>query len=113
MTETCCSANEPWRFSRPVMQGHDLLDYLPLPAFFLITVALILLAVEGGFRLGKWKQRRAEPENAVGAMVAAIVGLVGFLLAFTFGMAAARYDTRRELVLAEANAIGTTYLRAA
>jgi hypothetical protein len=46
-------------------------------------------------------------------MVAAILGLLGFLLAFTFGMAASRFDTRRELVLDEANAIGTTYLRAA
>jgi hypothetical protein len=49
----------------------------------------------------------------VGAIVAAILGLLAFLLAFTFGMAASRFETRRELVLDEANAIGTTYLRAA
>jgi hypothetical protein len=49
----------------------------------------------------------------VGAIIAAILGLLAFLLAFTFGMAASRFDTRRELVLDEANAIGTTYLRAA
>jgi hypothetical protein len=39
--------------------------------------------------------------------------LLAFLLAFTFGLAASRFDTRRTLVLDEANAIGTTYLRAA
>jgi hypothetical protein len=49
----------------------------------------------------------------VGAIVAAGLGLLAFLLAFTFGMAASRFDTRRGLVLDEANAIGTTYLRAA
>ncbi len=45
-------------------------------------------------------------------MVASILGLLAFLLAFTFGMAGSRFDTRRETVLQEANAIGTTYLRA-
>jgi hypothetical protein len=49
----------------------------------------------------------------VAAIVAAGLGLLAFLLAFTFGMAASRFDTRRGLVLDEANAIGTTYLRAA
>jgi hypothetical protein len=78
-------------------------------------VVLILLAVEAGFRLGRWRQRCAEHEREtlVGAIVAASLGLLAFLLAFTFGMAASRFNTWRELVLDEANAIGTTYLRAA
>jgi hypothetical protein len=33
------------------------------------------------------------------------------MLAFTFSLAASRYETRRQLVLDEANAVGTTYLR--
>jgi hypothetical protein len=45
-------------------------------------------------------------------VVGATLGLLAFLLAFTFGMAATRYDTRRGAVLQESNAIGTTYLRA-
>jgi hypothetical protein len=49
----------------------------------------------------------------VGAIVAAILGLPAFLIAFTFGMGASRFEARRGLVLDEANAIGTTYLRAA
>lgn len=96
------------------MQGHELFDSLPLWAFFGSTVVLILLALEAGFWVGKRRQRRAEHEKEapVGAMVGAILGLLAFLLAFTFSMAASRFDTRRELVLDEANAIGTTYLRA-
>ena len=46
-------------------------------------------------------------------MVAATLGLLAFTLTFTFGLAAARFDTRRQVVLEEANAIGTSYLRAA
>ena len=97
------------------MQGHEPLDYIPLWALFGTTVVLILLAVEAGFRVGRWRQRRAEHEREtpVGAIVAAILGLLAFLVAFTFGMAASRFEIRRELVLDEANAIGTTSLRAA
>ena len=39
------------------------------------------------------------------------MGLLAFLLAFTFGMAATRFDSRKQAVLQEANAIGTAYLR--
>jgi hypothetical protein len=46
-------------------------------------------------------------------LVGATLGLLAFILAFTFGLAAARFDTRRQVVLDEANAIGPTYLRAA
>jgi len=97
------------------MQGHEPLDFLPLWALFGITLVVVYLAVEAGFWLGIWRQRRAEHEREtpVGGIVGAILGLLAFILAFTFGMAASRFDTRRELVLNEANAIGTTYLRAA
>jgi hypothetical protein len=45
-------------------------------------------------------------------MVGAALGLLAFILAFTFGLAAERFETKRQVVLDEANAIGTTYLRA-
>jgi hypothetical protein len=87
------------------------LDLLPLWGLFLAIVVLVLAAIEGGFRLGGYRHRQPgrEKETPVGAMVGATLGL----LAFTFGMAASRFDTRKQLVLDEANAIGTTYLRAA
>jgi hypothetical protein len=101
------------RFGGP-MPDKELLDNLPLWSLFPLTVAAVLLAVEGGHRLGAYRHRRSEQEkeSPVGAMVAATLGLLAFMLAFTFGLAATRYDTRRELLLDEANAIGTAYLRA-
>src|SRR4029450_12067756 len=98
-----------------VTQYTTVLDVLPLWGLFLTVVVLVLAAIEGGYRLGGYRPRQPgrEKEAPVGAMVGAMLGLLAFMLAFTFGMAASRFDTRKQLVLDEANAIGTTYLRSA
>ena len=53
-----------------------------------------------------------EQEGPTGLLVGSILALLAFLLAVTMGMASDRFDARRAVVLDEANAIGTTYLRA-
>ena len=75
---------------------------------------VVLVSVECGYRLGKYRRSRHEQEKQapVGTMVGATLGLRAFILAFTFGLAASRFDARRQVLLDEANAIGTTYLRA-
>jgi hypothetical protein len=90
------------------------IDALPLWGLFAATVVIVLLSIEAGYWLGKYRRRRSEEEKEgpVGAIVAATLGLLGFILAFTFGLAASRFDSRRQTVVEEANAIGTTYLRA-
>ena len=45
-------------------------------------------------------------------MVASILGLLALVLGFTFSLAASRFNAQRQKVLEEANAIGTTFLRA-
>lgn len=87
---------------------------LPLYGVFLVTATLILSSLELGFRLGRWRRGRSEreKEGPVGAMVGTMLGLVAFMLAFTFGMAASRFDVRKHLVIDEVNAIETAYLRA-
>ena len=80
----------------------------------LAFLALMLVANEAGFRLGCRirpgieETARAQSTNIQGAVLA----LLGLLLAFTFSMAVTRYDLRRQLVVEESTAIGTTYLRA-
>lgn len=51
-------------------------------------------------------------EGGEGYIVSAVLGLLALLLGFTFSLAVDRFDARRILVLDEANAIGTAYLRA-
>jgi hypothetical protein len=73
----------------------------------------MLILQEAGRRLGAWRLAK-DPEGAragLGAVEGAIFGLMGLVVAFTFSGAAARFDTRRHLILEEANAIGTAYLR--
>jgi len=96
------------------MLSNSPLDALPLWGLFFAILLLVLLSVEGGYRIGKYRRSRSEDEKEapVGAMVGATLGLLAFMLAFTFGLAAARFDARKQVLLDEANAIGTTYLRA-
>jgi len=90
------------------------LDALPLWGVFIVILLIVLLSVEFGYRLGKYRRshHEMEKEAPLGTMVGATLGLLAFILAFTFGLAASRFDNRRQLLLDEANAIGTTYLRA-
>src|ERR1044072_407818 len=96
------------------MQIAGPIDALPLWALFIFILLIVLLSVEFGYRLGKYRRSRHETEKEapLGTMVGATLGLLAFILAFTFGLAASRFDNRRQVLLDEANAIGTTYLRA-
>lgn len=82
----------------------------------LVAVALFLAMIaclEIGRRVGV---RRAAQEGdaaraGAGAVEGAVFALLGLLIAFTFSGAASRFDERRKLIIEEANAIGTAYLR--
>lgn len=75
------------------------------------TPLVAVLAVEIGFRLGKRRGILLEKETSVSGLVQATLGLLAFMLAFTFGIAESHYQERKELVLAEANSVGTVFLR--
>jgi hypothetical protein len=95
------------------MQASEPLDVVPLWALLLGIMLIVLLSVEGGYRVGRFRASRAhEMETPVGEMVASTLGLLAFILGFTFGLAASRFDAKRQLLVDEANAVGTTYLRA-
>ncbi len=96
------------------MSLSQILDQFPLWALLVATAGVLLLAVEVGFRFGRYRRsrREADQKSQVGSIMAASLGLLAFFLAFTFGIANSRFDDRKKLVLEEANTIGTTYLRA-
>src|ERR1051325_5800976 len=97
------------------MGATGLLDPFPLWTILPLTVVLALLSVELGYRLARYRVQhdQLEKESPLGGMVGATLGLLAFMLAFTFGLAGSRFEDRRQVLLSEANAIGTTYLRAA
>jgi len=85
-------------------------------AFTLVAALLALLLLAGmlasllaGRRLGL-RAPAAEGGDS-GHLDSAVFGLFGLLLAFTFSGASGRFDARRDLVVQEANAIGTAWLR--
>jgi hypothetical protein len=92
----------------------QLLDPLPVVGVFVVFAVVALATYEVGYRVGVWWQGRTpdEKEGPTAMLVGSLLALMAFLLAVTMGMASDRFDARRQLVLEEANAIGTVYLRA-
>ena len=86
---------------------------VPLGAVFPAWLLLVLLSLAAGYWLGSNRRRRAEsqPEGPIGSVVGAMLGLLAFMLAFTFGMAASRFDARKQLLLDDVNVIQTAVRR--
>ena len=90
------------------------IDQLPLWAVFIISVVIVVVPAEVGFRLGRYVRSRPrhETEHAASTLVAPALGLLAFILAFTFSLAQERYQDRRRVQFDLSNALGTAYLRA-
>lgn len=88
-------------------------DSIPISALFFGTIAIVIGSIELGFRLGRVSRRKSEDEkeSPVSAIAGSILGLLAFMLAFTFGIVAERFDNRKGLVREEANLIRTAYQR--
>ena len=76
-------------------------------------LALLWLATEVGFHLSvrARAQQQAGDSVNIGLVHGAILGLLSLLLAFTYSFVAGRHDVRQALIVREANAIGTAFLR--
>jgi hypothetical protein len=83
-----------------------------------VIAAILLIAALLALYVGFWSGRKRESiyTNSMKSQIASIqssfLGLFSFLLAFSFGIALHHFDNRNEAMKDEANAIGTTYLRA-
>jgi hypothetical protein len=85
-------------------------------SLFAVTLSLgqflgMLVCLEIGYRFGR-RRSQADPRahEGLGTIEAAIFALLGLLLGFAFAGATSRLDARRQLVVQEANAIGSAYL---
>jgi len=78
----------------------------------LIFTGMILLVKLGSFLAHRRQLREAaDLQGSSGSLLAALFGLFGFILAFTFGMSGNRYENSRNVITEEANDIGTAILR--
>ena len=85
-----------------------------LLAILVATVIIALVAFEGGLWIGRWRSQRPDPEAQlpVRTLVASILGLLAFILGFTFDLASSHYDSRSQSILDEAIALRMAYHRA-
>jgi hypothetical protein len=82
-------------------------------ALAVLLIAILAVSVTSGILVGRAMGGRPNTNHeSAGVVQAALLGLVGLLLAFGLSMAVGRYEARRALLVQEANDIGTTYLRA-
>ena len=81
----------------------DLYNY-SLPMIFLLGLGAIFAAIEIGYWLGA--QASIQGDDNVSTLEGAVIGLLALIVGFTFAMALARFEARRDAVLTEANAIG-------
>jgi hypothetical protein len=94
----------------------DNFSYLQLASSFMVALVLFILIVVfyimGHFFIKRSIKKNPDKINIeLGSINGALLALLGLILAFTFSMASARFDTRRQLVIEEANNIGTAVLR--
>ena len=83
--------------------------------FGALVLLLLYLANETGFQIGRLRGNRRPPGErdlaGIGTITTGMLGLLAFTLGLTINIAQARFEVRRNLVVQEANAIGTAWLR--
>jgi hypothetical protein len=90
-----------------------LIEQMPIWLVGIVILASLIGAQQLGFLGGRLLTRKGEGKGleGIGYLLSAALALLGLLIAFTFATAADRYNTRRNLLMDEANAIRTTYVR--
>jgi hypothetical protein len=86
--------------------------HYPLLVFVLSFFVLSLSALIGASFLMRQRKLEKDVREDFGVILAATLTLLGLIIGFSFSMAMSRYDQRKNYEAAEANAIGTEYVRA-
>lgn len=96
------------------MDVRGFITSIPYWALFSLFVIVGVLTTELGSYFGQRKFQKGNKELTapIGTAVSATLGLLAFMLGFTFSLTAARFSDRKGLAIEQANAIGTCYLRA-
>ncbi len=95
------------------MNSH-FLDQIPIGWLYLLTVVLMMLMLEVGFRFGIDTQAKSVKAQIaqVRALMGATLGLLAFMLAFTFSSAQSHFEDRMQLQIDEAALMKATFMQA-
>jgi hypothetical protein len=109
----CGSRTRAAVLGAPYRDPADVFSTLNTWELGLILFAIVVGTTAVGLLVGRSLRSHADTlKEPYGALQAALLGVVGLILAFGLTMAVGRYETRRTAVVDDANAIGTAYLRA-
>lgn len=92
----------------------SIFDSLSIPIVYLCLCILLMIGFEIGYQISRHSRvfkEEVEPATLT-SMIGGLIGVLGFILAFTFSIATGQFSQRKQYVLEEANEIGTAYLRA-
>lgn len=95
------------------------IESIPILVFFLIVCIIVVVSIEIGYLIGNSVHKKSvkkrelfeEKESPVSGISGSVLGLLVFILVFTFSIVSERYDNKRRLVREEANAIRTAWFR--
>ena len=91
----------------------SIFDTLSISIIYIGLCLMMLIAFEIGYQINRryiGLKDKIEPAT-LSPMIGGLIGVLGFLLAFTFSIATEQFSQRKQYVLEEANEIGTAYLR--
>lgn len=88
------------------------LYHVELYQLYVVCFAILLITVAIGYLRGRFAKDTLKVESLLELIPASLLGLLGLLLGFTFSMAISRFDNRKAVMVREANAIETSWLRA-
>ncbi len=93
--------------------NYPFLFQVPAALIAIVLFGLIILTNWLGIRLGSIQAKKSpeEVQSGLGAIEGSLIGLTALMLSFTFGMAATKFESRRQVIVDEANNIGTVVLR--
>ena len=95
------------------MYSINFLDRFSSLTIALVVFILIMASFYLGIRLRKYAEKKMSIEDkSIGPVEGSLLGLLALLLSFTFSMSSSRHDKRINIIVEEANDIGTAVLRA-
>ena len=86
----------------------------PIWVTAVIIFIMLLVMLEIGYWLGRWRQHMTSEREIVSGDIAltSMYAILGLVMAFTYSFTISRADNRKQSIIAEANALGTAFLRA-